>query len=126
RTGLHGANRLASNSLLECVVSAMGLYDNLSYQDLTAPKNYDEKIKNTISMYQESDPNYIEDPDIIKNKIKDIMWNYAGILRSETLLKKGLFELEEIKKAIGDKKVFSDFNSYEIRNMLGVAEIIIN
>ena len=30
------------------------------------------------------------------------------------------------RKAIGDKKVFSDFNSYEIRNMLGVAEIIIN
>ena len=126
RTGLHGANRLASNSLLECVVSAMGLYDNLSYQDLTAPKNYDEKIKNIISMYQEQDPCYIEDSDLIKNKIKDLMWKYAGILRNEALLRKGLYELEEIKKSIGDKKVFSDFNSYEIRNMVCVAEIILN
>ncbi len=126
RTGLHGANRLASNSLLECVVSAMGLYDNLSYKDLTAPKNYDEKIKNVISMYEEQDSSYIEDADLIKNKIKNIMWNYAGILRSEVLLRKGLYELEEIKQVIGKKQVFSDFNSYEIRNMLGVAEIIIN
>ena len=126
RTGLHGANRLASNSLLECVVSAMGLYDNLSYQDLTAPKNYDEKIKNIISMYQEQDSCYIEDSDLIKNKIKDLMWKYAGILRNEALLRKGLYELEEIKKSIGDKKVFSDFNSYEIRNMVCVAEIILN
>lgn len=126
RTGLHGANRLASNSLLECVVSAMGLYDNLTFQDLTAPKNYDEKIKNVISMYEEQEPSYIEDADIIKNKIKDIMWNYAGILRNEALLRKGLFELEEIKKLIENKTVFSDFNSYEIRNMLTVAEIVIN
>ena len=126
RTGLHGANRLASNSLLECVVSAMGLYDNLTFQDLTAPKNYDEKIKNVISMYEEQEPSYIEDADIIKNKIKDIMWNYAGILRNEALLRKGLFELEEIKKLIENKTVFSDFNYYEIRNMLTVAEIVIN
>ena len=125
RTGLHGANRLASNSLLECVVSAMGLYDNLSYKDLSAPKNYDEKIKNVISMYEEQELTYIEDADLIKNKIKDIMWNYAGILRNEALLRKGLFELEEIKKQLDGKKLFSDFNSYEIRNMIGVAEIII-
>ena len=126
RTGLHGANRLASNSLLECVVSAMGLYENLCYKNLAAPKNYDEKIKNLLSYYQTEDPFYIEDADSIKNKIRDIMWNCAGIERSELSLKKGLFELSEIKKYIEDKKVFSDFSSYEIRNMVKTAEIIIN
>ncbi len=126
RTGLHGANRLASNSLLECVVSAMGLYDNLSYQDLSAPKNYDEKIKNLLSFYQNSDPNYIEDSTAVKSEIREIMWKYAGILRDEISLKKGLFEISEVKKQYLQGKVFSDFASYEIRNMADVAEIIIN
>ena len=126
RTGLHGANRLASNSLLECVVSAMGLCDNLSYQNLSAPKNYDEKIKNLLEEYQTVEPYYIEDSDLIKSKIKDIMWNAAGIVRDEAALKKGLFEINEIKNSIGDNKVFADFDSYEIRNMLCASEIIIN
>lgn len=125
RTGLHGANRLASNSLLECVVSAMGLYDNLSYKNLAAPKNYDEKIKNLLSEYQNEEPFYIEDSKAVKNKIKNIMWQHAGILRDEASLQKGLFELSEIKKLLQGKKVFSDFASYEIRNMVGVGEIII-
>ena len=126
RTGLHGANRLASNSLLECVVSAMGLYDNLCYKNLSAPKNYDERIKDIVSKY-ESDENYfIEDADLIKKQIKDIMWKYAGILRDEDNLKRGLFELSEIKKQLQGKEVFSDFASYEIRNMIGISEMIIN
>lgn len=125
RTGLHGANRLASNSLLECVVSAMGLYDNLSYKDLSAPKNYDEKIKDLISEYQTEEPAFVEDSECIKNKIKDIMWNCAGILRDEASLKKGLFELSEVKKCLMGKRVFSDFASFEIRNMIEVSEIVI-
>ena len=126
RTGLHGANRLASNSLLECVVSAMGLHDNLSYLDLSAPKNYDEKIKNTLEEYQTNEPYYIEDNEIIISKIQNIMWKYAGIVRDEVSLKQGLFEILEIKKTIEGKKVFSDFASYEIRNMILTSEIIIN
>lgn len=126
RTGLHGANRLASNSLLECVVSAMGLHDNLSYLDLSAPKNYDEKIKNTLEEYQTNEPYYIEDNEIIRSKIQNIMWKYAGIVRDEVSLKQGLFEILEIKKTIEGKKVFSDFASYEIRNMILTSEIIIN
>ncbi len=125
RTGLHGANRLASNSLLECVVSAMGLYDNLSYKNLAAPKNYDEKIKNLLFQYQEEDPCFIENAENIKLRIKEIMWQYSGILRDENSLKQGLFELSEIKKCLEGKKVFSDFASYEVRNMLKVSEIII-
>ncbi|MCD8024979.1 MAG: L-aspartate oxidase, partial [Candidatus Gastranaerophilales bacterium] len=124
-TGLHGANRLASNSLLECVVSAMGLYDNLSYKDLRPPKNYDEKIKNFLYNFQEQEPYFIEDSSSLKAEIKNLMWNYAGILRDENRLNKGLFELNEIKKKIEGRYVFSDFASYEIRNMIAVSEIII-
>ena len=126
RTGLHGANRLASNSLLECVVCAMSLYENLSYKNLNAPKNYDEKIKNTLSEYQNEEPCYIENAENIKDKIKDIMWRCAGIIRDENSLKEGLFELNEIKKELNGKKVYSDFTSYEVRNMICASEIIIN
>lgn len=125
RTGLHGANRLASNSLLECVVSAMGLYDNLCYKNLSTPKNYDEKVKDILSKYESGDHYYIEDVDLIKNQIKDVMWKYAGILRDENSLKRGLFELSEIKKTLNGQEVFSDFASYEIRNMIGISETII-
>ena len=54
------------------------------------------------------------------------MWKYAGIVRDEVSLKQGLFEILEIKKTIDGKKVFSDFASYEIRNMILTSEIIIN
>ena len=104
----------------------MGLHDNLSYLDLSAPKNYDEKIKNTLEEYQTNEPYYIEDNEIIRSKIQNIMWKYAGIVRDEVSLKQGLFEILEIKKTIDGKKVFSDFASYEIRNMILTSEIIIN
>ena len=126
RTGFHGANRLASNSLLECIVGALALYENLSYKDLSAPKNYDEKIKNVISKYEKEEKGYIENAPSLKNEIKEIMWKYAGILRSEKYLNEGLYELSEIKRQIQGKKVFSDFASYEVRNMLDIAEIILN
>ena len=126
RTGLHGANRLASNSLLECVICAMSLYENLSYKNLGAPKNYDEKIKNLLSEYQNEESCYIENAKNIKDKIKDIMWRCAGIIRDEDSLKEGLFELSEIKKELSGKRVFSDFESYEVRNMICASEVIIN
>lgn len=126
RTGLHGANRLASNSLLECVVSAMGLYENLSYKNLSAPKNYDERIKNLLSKYQNQDAVYVENFEEIRDEIREIMWRNAGIVRDENLLKKGLFELTEVKKCLQEKNIFSDFASYEIRNMINVCELVIN
>ena len=126
RTGLHGANRLASNSLLECVTGALALYENLCYKKLDAPKTYDEKIKNLLSKYQNEEPCYDDGAPLIKKQIKQIMWENAGILRTESSLKKALFELSEIEKNFDTKKVYSDFASFEVRNMLKVAEIIVN
>ena len=82
-TGLHGANRLASNSLLECVVSAHELANYLSFMNLVPPSKIDENIKRVIDSY--SAPISEEDYDIesMKSELQDIMWEYAGILRTE-------------------------------------------
>ncbi len=128
-TGLHGANRLASNSLLECVVSAYELAKLLSKADLEAPKMIDEAVKATIDAYSSDIDCEIEiDTETLISKIKNIMWDNAGILRSEKGLTNALFELSEIEKALGlcegAQRKCLNREQYELRNMLVVARAI--
>ena len=89
-TGLHGGNRLASNSLLECVVCAFEVANYLKTLELKPPKQIDESIKNIIEKY--SDEIYLEEIDVsgMKKKLQNIMWNGAGIFRNEENLKNSL------------------------------------
>lgn len=125
-TGLHGANRLASNSLLECVATAYELVDYLSFANLDVPKKIDSSILDLIKLY--SSPINEKDFDIyrLKQNLKDLMWNNVGILRTEE-------ELLSAKTTVS--KLFNDFDrnrkclnkdEYEYRNMLTVADLIIN
>ena len=97
-TGLHGANRLASNSLLECVVCAYELADYLSFANLSTPKKIDENIRRIIDVYSQplSDADY--DIDKLKSDLKDLMWNNVGIIRSEEDLIFAKGEVEKLKK----------------------------
>ena len=124
-TGLHGANRLASNSLLECVVSAYELADYLSFLDLEPPKIIDEGIKKMIDVYSRSISSYEYDCNTLKSQLKEIMWNNVGIIRCEDKLLNAQKEVNNLKKGFKRIRKCLNQDEYEYRNMLTVASIII-
>lgn len=125
-TGLHGGNRLASNSLLECVVCAYEVADFLKTQKLDAPKSIDANIKSIIDQYSEEDEDVEPiDTDVFKAELKDIMWNYCGILRDEKSLMTALEKLDELKLKFPRTRKCQTKAEYEFKNMLTVARMIV-
>ena len=124
-TGLHGANRLASNSLLECVVCAYELANYLSFTSLVPPNKIDDSIMSTIEKYMEPLSDESFDINELKSELKDIMWNYAGILRDEDRLLKGLDEIYKLKSKFKRGIKCLNKQEYELRNMICVAQLII-
>ncbi len=124
-TGLHGANRLASNSLLECVVCAYELADYLSFANLTTPKKIDENIRTVIEKYSQlvSDADY--DIKSLKNELKDLMWANVGIIRSEDGLKEAEQKIEQLKNDFKRDRKCLSIEEYEYRNMLTTASLIV-
>ena len=122
-TGLHGGNRLASNSLLECVVCAYSVADYLKTLNLKTPKQIDEEIKSIIDKYNDEDV-VLEEIDVksLKSELQNIMWDYVEILRDEKSLTTALEKLSNIKFPRGSKCLNRD--EYEFRNMLIVAKLI--
>ncbi|TGD74656.1 L-aspartate oxidase [Mangrovimicrobium sediminis] len=123
-TGLHGANRMASNSLLECIVYAESAARDIaaSLDSLSAPDSapaWDE------SQVTDSD----EDVVISHNwdELRRFMWDYVGIVRSNKRLQRALRRVTvlqaEIAEYYGNYKVSNDL--LELRNLAMVAELMI-
>jgi L-aspartate oxidase len=125
-TGLHGANRLASNSLLECIVFASACADDIKHKqsdDIDLGKidipSWDE------SQVTDSD----EDVIIAHNwdELRRFMWDYVGIVRTDKRLQRAKHRSDllrgEISEYYSNYKISKDL--LELRNLALVAELII-
>jgi len=123
-TGLHGANRMASNSLLECVVFGAAAAADIAAQDgkdkgSTALPRWDE------SRVTDSDEEVVVSHNW--SELRHFMWDYVGIVRTNKRLKRALSRIEllqhEIEEYYGNFRINSDL--VELRNLTLVARLII-
>ena len=123
-TGLHGANRLASNSLLEALVYAHNIFKYHSEYD-------DKLLKIEIPDWNDEGTGIPKEHILIQHNLKQLqslMRDYAGIVRSNERLKTATKHLDLIYNEVEDlyKKSKITTSLCELRNMLNVAHLIIS
>ena len=124
-TGLHGANRLASNSLLEAVVLAhRGAAAALAYL-ATNPARYQNLTPWTDGDMQDSDERVVLTHNW--DELKRTMWDYVGIVRSTKRLRRAHARIKQLKREI--EEYYWNFKVeaplLELRNLVEVADIIV-
>ncbi|AHE98889.1 L-aspartate oxidase [Thioalkalivibrio paradoxus] len=126
-TGLHGANRMASNSLLECLVYAraaadhiLSVADPLRPESLPQPPNWDE------SRVTDSDEEVVVSHDW--DELRRLMWDYVGIVRRRDRLLRAQRRIgvlmDEVHEYYSHYRITPDL--IELRNLVLVADIIVN
>ncbi|HRW64262.1 MAG TPA: L-aspartate oxidase [Candidatus Competibacter sp.] len=123
-TGLHGANRMASNSLLECLVFAAAAADDIRSRLEHAPEppslpDWDE------SRVTDSDEEVVVSHNWAE--LRQFMWDYVGIVRTDKRLQRAQHRVDLLLREIGE--YYGNFriggNLIELRNLAQVADLII-
>lgn len=123
-TGLHGANRLASNSLLECIVYAQAAAEHIAN---SSTEQYDAK---PLPLWDESRVADSDEKVVITHnwdELRRFMWDYVGIVRTDKRLERAKRRVHLLKQEISE--YYSNFrisgDLLELRNLVVVAELII-
>ncbi len=121
-TGLHGANRLASNSLVECMVFARAAAADIRSEPLPAPP--------ALPAWDESRVTDADEAVVISHnwdELRRFMWDYVGIVRTNKRLERAAHRIrllqEEIHEFYANFHVSRDL--LELRNLVTVADLIV-
>jgi len=122
-TGLHGANRMASNSLLECLVFARSAARHITENHFDTP--WDE-----IKAWDESQVTNSDEEVVVSHnwdELRRFMWDYVGIVRTDKRLQRAKRRVDllllEIDEYYGNFNINADL--LELRNLAVVADLII-
>jgi L-aspartate oxidase len=123
-SGVHGANRMASNSLLECLVFAKtcAKHINSSESRINKPPSFDNWDASRVEHSREKVV-----VSHLWQEVRRLMWNFVGIVRSNRRLESAQKRLDQIQKEVNDY-----YSSYiitedliELRNLVQTAQIIV-
>ncbi|MDN7674427.1 L-aspartate oxidase [Burkholderia oklahomensis] len=124
-TGLHGANRLASNSLLECLVIGRAAADAIENA------GYDSATHGPLPAWDESRVADADEEVVVAHnwdELRRLMWNYVGIVRTDKRLERAQHRLkllrDEIHEYYAHFRVSRDL--LELRNLVDVASLIVD
>ncbi|GAB3523588.1 L-aspartate oxidase [Photobacterium alginatilyticum] len=123
-TGLHGANRMASNSLLECVVYAWAAAESITH------KLDHVSLPSSLPSWDESQVNCSDEEVVIQHnwhELRLFMWDYVGIVRTTKRLERAMRRIQLLNEEVNE--YYSNFrvsnNLLELRNLLQVAELMV-
>ena len=123
-TGLHGANRMASNSLLECLV-----YATSAARDIAQRKGRADRVV-PLPAWDESRVTDSDEEVVVSHnwdELRRFMWDYVGIVRSDKRLQRARRRIDllraEIDEYYGNFRISSDL--VELRNLSLVADLIV-
>ena len=123
-TGLHGANRMASNSLLECLVFSASAAKHINKKATQVPK------PPHLPAWDESRVTDSDEEVVVSHnwdELRRFMWDYVGIVRTDKRLQRAKSRVEllfnEINEYYGNFRISNDL--IELRNLTQVADLII-
>jgi L-aspartate oxidase len=123
-TGVHGANRLASNSLLEAVVYSHRAAAHVQQELVRAAAADGPRMKPSPPATAPAPPDH--DADSLRNDLRDLMWEHAGIVRTDERLEGAADALERISEQ--SQRLFAqavDTATVELRNIVEASRLIV-